>query len=512
MIPVLTVSQMRAIDEKAIGGDISVGYSYMIKAGQGLFSAARDMLPDIASGEIAVFCGSGNNGGDGYVVARLLLESGYRVTCFSLCAADDLKGEALLAFNDYAALKGNILVLGDKAYLSNLSHYRLIIDCLLGTGARGAPRGLYASAIEAINASGTPVLSADTPSGLENDTGVPFVPCIRAKVTVTLGYPKTGLYFYPGRDHVGKLIVHDLKYPDEIVNEIRPTLFFPTTARLREFLPARRPAGSKFDHGLALLLCGSRGMAGAATLVAGAAQRTGCGMTHLASPGSMIPVLSAKLTETVLHPVSETTEGSASKDALQKLMELAGTMHALCIGPGLSHAAETQHLVRSLLSQCPLPTILDADGLNAFKGCAQELASHAGSLVITPHRGEWQRLFGELPAEPLAIIDKIKEKAAEFRMTVLLKGNPTLCATGSGNAFVLPFGNSALAKAGSGDVLSGIIVSLMAQGATGDHAALLGAYIHGESGRLASRKRGEYSVIASDVVETIYKVIKTLES
>ena len=510
MIPVLTVAQMRSIDKKAINNDTAIGYSYMLEAGKGLFSAAREMVPETAMGEIAVFCGSGNNGGDGYAVARLLLGAGYRVTCFSLCAAEDLKGEAKLAFNDFDAQKGNSLVLSDTTYLSNLSHFRLIIDCLLGTGTKGPPRGLYARAIEAVNVSGVPVLAADIPSGLDGDTGTPQTPCIRAKATMTLGFPKIGLYFYPGRDFVGKLTVHELKYPDEIVNEAGPALFFPVLESLRGFLPPRRPAGSKFDHGLALLVCGSKGMVGSATLAANAAQRTGCGMTHLASPGSIVPVLSAKLTETVLHAVSETPEGAASKTALRKILELAGTMQALCVGPGLSHAAETQELVLSLLSQCALPTLLDADGINAFRGRAGELASHAGDLVITPHRGEWRRLFGELPSEPVALVDAVRKKAAEFRMTVLLKGNPTLCATASGNAYVLPFGNSALAKAGSGDVLSGIIVSLMAQGATGDRAALLGAYIHGESGVVASCEKGEYSVIASDLVETIYKIIRRL--
>ena len=387
MIPLVSMAQMRAIDEKAIGNDTAVGYSYMLEAGKGLFSAARDMAPNPAFGEIAVVCGKGNNGGDGYAVARFLLEAGYRVTCFSLCASGDLKGEAERAFSDYAALNGNVLVLDNTAFLSNLRHFRLIIDCMLGTGASGAPRGPYAVAIEAVNASGVQVLAADTPSGLAADTGIPYIPCVKATVTVTFGFPKIGHYFYPGRRLVGKLIVHDLKYPDAIVNEIGPSLFIPTMKQLREYLPARRPGGSKFDHGLALLVCGSKGMAGSAVLAAQAAQRTGCGMTHLASPESIIPVLSVKLTETVLHPVAETPEGAASKNALRKILGLAGTMQALCVGPGLSHEDETQELVRSLIAQCPLPTLLDADGINAFKGRAGELTSHAGDLVITPHRG-----------------------------------------------------------------------------------------------------------------------------
>jgi ADP-dependent NAD(P)H-hydrate dehydratase / NAD(P)H-hydrate epimerase len=512
MIPVVSVSQMRAIDEKAIGGDTAVGYSYMVEAGRGLFAGARDMVPDPGAGEIAVVCGRGNNGGDGYVVARLLLDAGYRVTCFSLCPPGDLKGEAALACRDFAAQKGNVLTLTDTGYLSNLSHFRLIIDCLLGTGASGAPKGIYATAIEAINASGVPVLAADTPSGLDSDAGVPNEPCIRATTTVTLGFPKIGLYFYPGREHVGNLTVHDLKYPQEAVGRTAPTLLLPERVDIGIFLPPRRPAGSKFDHGLALLLCGSKGMTGSASLVARAAQRTGCGMVHLAAPESILPVLAIKLTEPVLHPVPETAQGAASTKAIGKILELAGTMQALCVGPGLSHAPETMELVRSLVSRCPLPTVLDADGINAFKGRAGELASHAGELVITPHRGEWQRLFGEPPPAPMELVEVLKEKAAGFRMTILLKGSPTICVTPSGNAYVLPFGNSALAKAGTGDVLSGIIVSLLAQGSPCDRAALLGAYIHGQAGTIAGRELGEHSVIATDVAETICRVVKDLET
>ena len=510
MIPVLTVSQMQAIDEKAIDGDLTIGYSYMQKAGMGLFAAAREMLPDHRAGEVAVLCGKGNNGGDGYVVARLLLEAGYKVMCFSLCDGGDLAGEARLAFNEFIGRKGNFLALDDAGDLAILSRCRLIVDALLGTGTRGDPHGLCAQAIAAINDSRVPVLSVDTPSGLNNDSGVPGEPCVKATVTVTMGFPKIGLYFYPGRAQVGTLIVQDLGYPDEIVDGIQPALFVPTFGKLQELLPPRKPSGSKFDHGLALLLCGSKGMTGSATLVAKAALRTGCGMTHCASPESIIPILSGKLTETVLHPLPETSEGTASSASLQQLLELAGSMQALCIGPGISHNDDTSGLVRKLVSSCNLPIVLDADGINAYKGRTDELAAHVGNLIITPHRGEWRRLYGDLPVLPTAMIERLREKAAEANMTVLLKGNPTVCADPAGAAYILPFGTSALAKAGSGDVLSGIIVSLAAQGASCTHAAILGAYIHGEAGVRASITRGEYSVIPTDLIATISKVMMRL--
>jgi len=509
MVPVVTVSRMRSIDKAAIGGDETKGYAYMRKAGAGIFKAAKTLLPDINEGGIVVVCGRGNNGGDGYVAARLLLEAGYRVRCFSLAKTEELTGEARRAFDDYVGHNGTVQVLDDAAGCGSLPQGGLIIDAMLGTGAKGNPRGIYASAIEAINKSGIPVITADTPSGLDSDTGVPGSPCIKAALTVAMGFPKLGQFFYPGREMVGKLVIQDLGYPASILET--NNMYYPDRAGLRELLPRRKPAGSKFDHGLALLVCGSRGMTGSAALAAMASMRTGCGMTHLAAPESVVQALSRRLVETVIHPIPETSAGTPSSTALEKLLSIAGSMQAVCIGPGISHESDTTSLVRGFVSQCRVPVVLDADGINAYKNRAEELELHKGELIMTPHRGEWKRLFGDLPPGPAAMIDKLKEKARDFEMTVLLKGNPTIVADRRGNAYILPFGNSALAKAGSGDVLSGIIVSLLAQGASPVHAALLGAAIHGEAGVLASRKLTEYSVIASDVVKAIPKVIKEFQ-
>ena len=510
MIPVLTVSQMRAIDEASIGNDLNTGYSYMLKAGMGLFLAIKEIVPLAGDGEIAVVCGKGNNGGDGYVVARLLLEAGYQVMCYSLYDTGELRREAKRAFDEYVGRKGNILVVDDAGDFSGFARYRLIVDAMLGTGAKGDPRGMCAMAIQAVNESKVPVVAVDTPSGLESDTGIPGNPCIRAAVTVTMGFPKIGQYWHPGRGNVGKLVIHDIGYPDEVVEEHSSSCFAPAIAHLKDLLPPRKPAGSKFDHGLALLLCGSRGMTGSATLAALAAMRTGCGMTHLAAPFSAVPILSQKLTETVIHGIPETAEGTPARPAFAKLRELATSMQALCIGPGISHNDETSALVRESISTLPLPAILDADGINAYKGRAEELGSHKGDLLVTPHRGEWKRLFGELPSTPSGTIEAVRSMAAGYRMTVLLKGSPSIVVDPAGEVAILPFGNSALAKAGTGDVLSGIIVSLMAQGMAVTGAAILGAYLHGEAGTLASRTLGEYSVIAGDVVERLPLVIKSL--
>jgi NAD(P)H-hydrate epimerase len=508
MIPVLTVAQMRKIDEKTIGGKTSVGFSYMQEAGAGLFDAVRRLVPTPRSGDIVIVCGKGNNGGDGFTVGKLLLDAGYKVMCYVLCQPDDLQGEAKLAYESYIGSEGNFLVLDDVADLGNLSKSSLIIDAVLGTGLKGDPSGFHAEVIETINNANVPVLSVDTPSGMDNDRGVPGKLCIRAAVTVTMGFPKLGSYFYPGRTSVGTLYIKDLGYPEPVVEKYGSDIFLPEPDDLKKMLPLRKPAGSKFDHGVAFMLAGSQGMTGSASLASMSALRTGCGMVHLASPKSAIPVLGAKLTEVVLHAIDETPGGAAAFSASDAIQELMKNVNAACIGPGISHSEETGKLVRLLVARCPAPMVLDADGINAFRGKTELLKSHKASLLITPHAGEWERLFSAMPADPVAMVDQLRKKAKEFSMTILYKGNPTIIADPSGKVYLSPYGNSGMATAGCGDVLSGVVTSLAAQGCTLTDAAILGAYIHAKAGDAAAAELGEYSMIAGDVERNIYKAIR----
>lgn len=510
MIPILTVAQMRAIDGTAIAGNAGVGFSYMEEAGVGLFEAARALIPTPRGGDVVIVCGKGNNGGDGFAVGRLLLEAGYKVMCFCLCQPYELAGEARLAYDSYVGNEGNFLVLDDIDDLGGLHNCSLIIDAVLGTGIKGNPHGFTAEVLEAINAAHVPILSVDTPSGLDNDSAVPGAPCVKATATVTMGFPKIGLYFFPGKSYVGSLRVKQLDYPEEVVEKRRSNLFLPSTDDLKKMLPARKPAGSKFDHGIALVIAGSTGMTGSSALAGMSALRTGCGMVHLATPKSAFPALSAKLTEIVLHPINETKSGCASLASSEWLLEKAATCHAVCIGPGLSRASATSDLVRAMVAASPVPVVLDADGISAYKGITAALKSHASSLVITPHAGEWTRLFSAMPGNPVKIVEELGRRAKEFDMTILYKGNPTIVASPEGKVYLSPYGNSGMATAGSGDVLSGIITSLIAQGCTATNAAILGAYIHAKAGDEAARELGEYSMIAGDILNNIYKAIRGL--
>jgi len=513
---------MRSVDELSINGNIDTGYSYMCAAGEHIYLAA---LHDILAGNknsdgknIAVICGKGNNGGDGYVAARMLREAGFRVDCFSLCDTESLSGEALLAFKDYSLCKIDVCVLNESEDLPDFSEYALIIDAMLGTGAKGAPRGLYAAVIESVNRSGVKVIAVDTPSGLDCDSAVSAPPCIKADSTVAAGFPKIGHFFYPNRSNVGRLIVADLGYPQNIVHNVIHNVadnvaggvFLPDESFFIDSLPLRKENGSKIDHGLALLLCGSRGMCGAAALASAAALRSGCGMVHLAVPESLVDVLSAKVTEPVLHPITETFSGTSSVAALHEVLSLSKRMNALCVGPGLSRDPQTALLVREIICKTDKPAVLDADGLNAFIGHLSELKRHTGELVLTPHAGEYKRLFGDLPDEPLSRIDTLRKHAVELNVNILLKGSPSIAVNPKGTAFILPYGSSSLAKAGTGDVLSGITVSLIAQGCPCCKAAILGAYLHGEAGKLAGADLTEYSVMAGDLMQYIPKIIRTL--
>jgi len=511
MIPVVTTDQMRTIDQKSIQCNTDIGYSLMKKAAMGVFNVISRMNLNAQDEEIAIICGKGNNGGDGYALGKILIDKGYKVMCYGLCEGETLHGEAHLAFEEYTAQGGNYFYIDDSADLKEgLERFSIIVDALLGTGAKGEPRGLYAEVISVICSSGKPVIAIDTPSGLDNNTGLisPFT--VKADYTVTMGFPKTGQFFFPGRHYTGRLIIHSLDYPEEIVEQTRPCAWLPGIDDLRRLLPRRKAAGAKHDHGLTFLLCGSKGMCGSVSLAANAALRAGCGMVHCAVPESIFDTVSIKLTEPVLYPLIETEDGTSSELNSEWIIEKSRTMNSLCIGPGLSHNKSTAALVRKLITSVSIPVILDADGINAFKDNTNELKKHSSDLIITPHKKEYERLFGPVPQDPTALITELIELSSAYSMTIIYKGNPTIVSTTSSKAYIIPAGNSAMATAGSGDVLTGIVTSLVAQGCSNTDAAILGVGIHGLSGELASDELSEYSVIASDLISYLPDVFSML--
>lgn len=501
---------MRALDTDAIQGDTAQGFRYMEKAAMALAETAIRLVPLPSVSSIALVCGKGNNGGDGYLAGAYLLDRGYRTVCFVLSNPKDLIGEARIAASAYDERGGELVLLTDSGPLSRLSSFSLIVDAVLGTGISGNPRGLAANAIEAMNRCGVPILAADTPSGLDNDSSMPGTPCAKATATVTMGFPKIGSFFYPARIFTGTVTVADLGYPPDLVQRYHSNIFQPGLRELAAFFPERKPSGSKFEHGLVALVSGSAGMLGSTTLAAHAALRCGCGMVHAFIPRSQVATLQTKVTEVVIHGQPETEENTLDPAALDPILAQLERMQVVCLGPGLSYQTRTVEFVRELVAQSPIPIVLDADGLNAFKGCPDLLSQHKAPLLVTPHAGEWERLFGPLPKQPLASFDRLKKVARTIHGTIIYKGNPTCVVHPDGSGYVLEFGTSALATAGSGDVLSGILASLIAQGCTPGQASLLGPCLHGETGRTAAGHNGEHGTISSDLVQYLPQATKEL--
>ncbi len=502
---VVTVEEMKAIDRTSIAGNPDTGYIYMKRAAEGIVSK---VIEKADTKEITIICGKGNNGGDGYAAASILIRKGYNPVCYSPFSGEDFSGEAKLAYNEYIK-EGGIPVQISSPEEIRLESDSFVVDAMLGTGIKGGARGIFSKIITRTNDSEARILSVDTPSGYSDDSGNLSGNTVRADYTVTMGFAKRGQLFYPGREYIGELCIKDLGYPEDIVRKNSSRYFILSEERISGMLPVRNPEGSKTDHGILFSLSGSRGMTGAGILSGKAALITGCGMVHTLSTKEAAEKMSSGCIECVYHTGPETDSGSLDSGALQNALKIAGKSKASLIGPGVSRNVNTQRLIKKLISEISTPMIIDADGINAVSEDIGILKGLKPETVLTPHNGEWKRLFGSVPEKGKSI-EAVAEKAFETGCYILLKGNPSILGTPEREALILPYGNSGLATAGSGDVLSGIIGSLMAQGAGAEDAAVCGAYIHGKTGDEAAESLSEYSVTASELIRFIPGVIKGL--
>ncbi len=388
----------------------------------------------------------------------------------------------------------------------------LIVDAIFGTGFKGFVKEHIGLIIESINASGKPVIAVDIPSGVEADTGRVNGPCVRANVTVTFGLPKIGLLMEPGASYTGSLRIADISLPLPLLTDNHIKCNMIERSMVKGWLPFRQNYSHKGDYGRVLVIAGSRGMAGAACLTAEAAARIGAGLVNLVVPESIYAPVCAKLTEVMVTPVPETAEGTLSKEALPLIKGLAERADVLALGPGLSTNPQTMEAVRKLISLSNLPLVLDADGINAFINHKDILESYRQPLVLTPHPGEMSRL-----AE--SSIDKIQSnRLQEARLwsdrlnaVLVLKGAKTIIAAPDGTAYINVTGNPGMATGGSGDVLTGIIAGLIAQGMDAVTSAAAGVYLHGLAGDEAARKKGLMGLLAGDILSTLPEVTKSIE-
>ncbi|MFI5005130.1 MAG: NAD(P)H-hydrate dehydratase [Solirubrobacterales bacterium] len=519
--PLPDAAQMRAIDRWAIDERSVPSVELMERAGIAVARAVEELVPN---GPVAVVCGKGNNGGDGLVAARHLREARREVAVFMVASPEDLTGDAR---ENLLRLPGEQPVQLELAGDAPLRGCAVIVDALLGTGFAGEPRGSVAEAIDAVNAAGAPVVSVDVPSGVDAFSGVVCARAVRAALTVTLHAAKPGLWIHPGKALAGAVRTLDIGIPRGAPATAEVGLI---EASVLDLLPRRGASSTKFSSGHVLVVGGSRGLTGAPRMAAHAALRAGAGYVTACVPRSLqdvlatggppelmtrgLPdedgVLAAAGVEDAL--VAATARGSAAAERGSAgggggalALGSAGGGGALALGPGLGRDPEAFAFARALARCAPVASVIDADGLNAHAGRLRELAGREAPTVLTPHAGELGRLL-ELPSEEIERerLRHVRAAAALAGAVVVLKGDDTLIADPSGTVAVSPGASPALATAGSGDVLTGAIAALLAQGLPAFAAAAAGVWLHAAAGRLAARAVGAAEgVIATDVIAAL---------
>ncbi len=503
----------------ALADGLNWGQTLMEVAGRGAALAALSLWHE-NPGHIAIFCGSGNNGGDGLVVARYLSLWGVPASCFLLLPENSSASlqmstkEAEANRKILAALDVEITLLEDNDQVeeilgSIINNSTMLVDALFGTGLSRPVAGLAKHVIEAINASSKPVLSIDLPSGINSDTGQIMGAAVRADKTVTFGSLKPGHLSHPGAEYAGIMHLVDIGLPDfgnlpDHLSHVdsTPKIFITTCGAVQSVLPLRPTDSNKGTFGRVLTVGGSLGMSGAGVLCATSALRVGAGLAYLATPRSLAGHVMAE--EIVVRPLSETSAQSISKEALKEVTDMLDQISSVVVGPGLSQNPDTVSFVLDLLDLINKPCVIDADGLNALAANVKSMPRPATNFVITPHPKELSRITGKSVEELLSDrVGAVLAAARELQCTVVFKGAYSLVANPEGTIFINPTGNSGMATAGCGDVLSGIIGGLMAQGLNPFDAACAGVYIHGKAADLVAQNIGQAGIIAGDIRSAI---------
>jgi len=483
---------MRATDRWAIEERGVPSLDLMERAGEGL---ARLVAARAPAGRVDVVCGKGNNGGDGLVAARLLRAEGRDVRVLLAGDAGELSGDPAA---NLAGLPGPTPEPFDAARLAGAA---VVVDALLGTGFSGEAREPAAGAIAAMNASPAPVVAADVPSGVDASTGAVAGEAVRAVATATFHQGKPGLWIAPGKQHAGEVAVIDIAMPAGAPGETWAGLIGDTVLR---DLPRRGPGATKFSSGAVVVVGGSAGLTGAPTMSALAAMRAGAGYVTVATAASAQLALSVSLLEAMTRGLPE-EDGALTDVSLEGALGALERAGAAVLGPGLGRAPGTQAFARELAVLARAPLVLDADGLNAFAGGRiDELARREVPTVLTPHAGELGRLLAiDARAVGAARLERAREAAERAQAIVVLKGDDTLVALPDGRVAISPGGAPALATAGTGDVLAGVIAALLAKDLDPEHAAAAGVLAHVRAGQLAARPHGPDTVIASDVIAAL---------
>ena len=514
---IVTAQEMRNIDMQTIEKIGIPGVVLMENAGMGIVRAIEERQGDKGTNasSVSIFVGKGNNGGDGLVIARHLINRGYDVITYMMTEPEKFADDALTNLQIAQNMRLHTeLILSEgqlEAHREKIAASDLLVDAIFGTGLKGAVRGFAANVIDFLNSTGVPIVAVDLPSGLEANTGKVEGPCIRATLTVTMASPKRGLLLYPGADFVGELQVVDIGIPHEVVESQNVRVNLVQASDAVKILPVRQRDAHKGTFGRVLVLAGSEGLTGAAAMTSEAALRIGAGLVTLGIPRSLNAIMEVKLTEAMTLPLPETESLSLGIKAHDEIIDSLDGTNVVALGPGLSRNTETVSLVQKLCREIHIPKVIDADGLNALAEDRNILKDLGPQTVLTPHPGEMARLMecsvSDVQSHRIDIAQKF---ASENGVVLVLKGAPTVIADPQGTAYLNSTGNPGLASGGTGDVLTGAIAGLLAQGLGVKDAAILGVYIHGLAGDLAAMTRGEAGMLAGDVLQHLPAAIQQL--
>jgi NAD(P)H-hydrate epimerase len=513
-VKIASAREMAAVDRHAAERCGVPVAALMEEAGRRVAEAADRLLGGLCGRRIVLCCGRGNNGGDGFVAARLMREAGAHPLVLLAGESAELRADARAAWEQAGRAEVPCVACADAAAFEALAAQAeagdLVVDALLGTGFVPPARGVVAAAIRLINRLGRPVLAVDLPSGLSADDGRIAGDAVRAAATVTFGYPKRAVVEYPAASLAGRVWRGDIGFPPETDALVSDDLNLITPADLAPDLAARDARSHKGTSGHALLVAGSRGFVGAAVLAARGALRGGAGLVTVALPESVAPPLLPGLPEAMLLPLPDGGMGFAGADALAVLHDRLASVRALAVGPGISRTRDSAALVREIIRTADVPLVLDADALHALAVSPEPLpAGRAGPAVLTPHPGEAALLLGtDTAAIQADRVGAARRCAGRFGAVAVLKGARTVVAEPGGTAWINPTGNPGMAAPGMGDVLTGLIAAHLARGIAPLDAALLGVFLHGLAGDLAAAGSGPWGLLASEVADLIPAAVR----
>ena len=511
----VTAGEMQRMDRRTIE-DVGIpGLVLMENAGRGATRFLLEQFPDLANLKVGVIAGRGNNGGDGFVMARCLKQKGIQVRVYLLAAKQEVRGDAAANLNFLKPLGIPLVEIPDEDSFakrkSEMSGLDVWVDAILGTGLKSDVTGYFKTIIEFINGLKKPVLAVDIPSGLNADSGQPCGVCIQARATATFAFAKTGHMVHPGTDYTGTLKIIDIGIPPHIVAAVEPRQFLVTPEIVRSCLPPRPADAHKGSSGHLLVVAGSTGKTGAAAMTCMSALRVGAGLVTLGIAESLNPVLEVQMLEAMTAPLPESRSGVLGESAVDAIEKLIPGKKCLALGPGLGQAPETGELVRHIIQASKIPVVVDADGLNNLAGRIEILQKAKAPVILTPHPGEMTRLVNsDTRRTQQDRLTCAREFATQFKVHLVLKGARTVIAHPDGRVFINPTGNPGMAAGGMGDVLTGMIAGLVCQGASPGAAAQAGVYLHGAAADSLVETVGPYGYLAGEVMQAVTGEIKKI--